>query len=94
MPGAAGRALSTQQLACTPDPPSNARPTHATPTAPFPCSTCTCATNQFFSPPTFPLQYLYMRHLRTCYLFRSCPQRFLDALLASARVEVFMPGEL
>ena len=47
-----------------------------------------------FSPPTFPLQYLYMRHLRTCYLFRSCPQRFLDALLASARVEVFMPGEL
>jgi hypothetical protein len=38
------------------------------------------------------LQYLYMRHLRNCYLFGSCPQRFLDALLASARVEVFMPG--
>lgn len=34
-----------------------------------------------------------MRHLRSCYLFRGCPQRFLDTLLASARVEVFMPGE-
>jgi hypothetical protein len=38
------------------------------------------------------LQYLYMRHLAACYLFRRCPQRFLDSLLASARVEVFMPG--
>ncbi|PSC71927.1 potassium channel SKOR [Micractinium conductrix] len=38
------------------------------------------------------LQYLYMKHLRACYLFRKCPQRFLDMLLASARVEVFMPG--
>ena len=38
------------------------------------------------------LQYLYMRHLRRCYLFAQCPQRFLDSLLASARVEVFMPG--
>lgn len=39
------------------------------------------------------VQYLYMRHLRGCYLFRGCPQRVLDTLLASARVEVFMPGE-
>lgn len=38
------------------------------------------------------LAFLYMRHLSSCYLFRKCPQRFLDALLASARVEVFMPG--
>lgn len=78
------------------------------------------------------LQYLYMKHLRACYLFRKTPQvrvrkgggrggcskrlqgscsvsacagcqlsvlparrvqRFLDSLLASARVEVFMPGQ-
>jgi hypothetical protein len=38
------------------------------------------------------LKYLYASHLSSSYLFRKCPQRFLDALLASARVEVFMPG--
>lgn len=27
-----------------------------------------------------------------CYLFKDCKTRFLDALLAVARVELFMPG--
>jgi hypothetical protein len=38
------------------------------------------------------MRYLYIKHLRGSYLFKSCPSRFMDALLASARVEVFMPG--
>lgn len=33
-----------------------------------------------------------MHPVRTCYLFRGCKQRFLDALLTIARVELFMPG--
>lgn len=38
------------------------------------------------------LQFLYMHRMKECYLFKGVQQRFLDALLASARVEIFMPG--
>lgn len=38
------------------------------------------------------LRHLYMRYLRGCYLFEGAPQRLLDALLATARVETFMPN--
>ena len=37
------------------------------------------------------LRHLYLRFLRGSYLFQGAPQRLLDALLASARVEIFMP---
>ncbi|KXZ44423.1 hypothetical protein GPECTOR_68g396 [Gonium pectorale] len=38
------------------------------------------------------LRHLYLQPVRSCYLFRGCKQRFLDALLTAARVELFMPG--
>ncbi|GLC44797.1 hypothetical protein PLESTB_001212900 [Pleodorina starrii] len=38
------------------------------------------------------LRHLYLHPVRNCYLFRGCKQRFLDALLTAARVELFMPG--
>ncbi|GIM10248.1 hypothetical protein Vretimale_14045, partial [Volvox reticuliferus] len=38
------------------------------------------------------LRHLYMHPVRSCYLFKGCKQRFLDALLTVARVELFMPG--
>lgn len=37
------------------------------------------------------LRHLYLRFLKGSYLFQGAPQRLLDALLASARVEIFMP---
>ncbi len=38
------------------------------------------------------LRHLYLQPLRGCYLFKGCKQRFLDALLSAAKVELFMPG--
>ncbi|GLC44798.1 hypothetical protein PLESTB_001212800 [Pleodorina starrii] len=38
------------------------------------------------------LRHLYLQPVRNCYLFRGCKQRFLDALLTAARVELFLPG--
>ncbi|GLC57329.1 hypothetical protein PLESTB_001212500 [Pleodorina starrii] len=38
------------------------------------------------------LRHLYLAPVRNCYLFRGCKQRFLDAVLAACRVELFMPG--
>ncbi|PNH09149.1 Potassium channel KAT1, partial [Tetrabaena socialis] len=38
------------------------------------------------------LRHLYLQPVRGCYLFKGCKQRFLDALLTAARVELFMPG--
>jgi hypothetical protein len=38
------------------------------------------------------LRHLYLQPLRGCYLFKGCKQRFLDAFLTAARVEMFMPG--
>ncbi|GLI61751.1 hypothetical protein VaNZ11_004203 [Volvox africanus] len=38
------------------------------------------------------LRHLYLQPVRNCYLFKGCKQRFLDALLTAARVELFMPG--
>ncbi|EFJ39217.1 hypothetical protein VOLCADRAFT_45039, partial [Volvox carteri f. nagariensis] len=38
------------------------------------------------------LRHLYLHPVRSCYLFKGCKQRFLDALLTVARVELFMPG--
>lgn len=37
------------------------------------------------------LRHLYLSPLAESYMLRSCKQRFLDALLAAARVELFMP---
>ncbi|GLI61752.1 hypothetical protein VaNZ11_004204 [Volvox africanus] len=38
------------------------------------------------------LRHLYLQPVRNCYLFKGCKQRFLDALLTAARVELFLPG--
>ncbi|KXZ41005.1 hypothetical protein GPECTOR_1004g270 [Gonium pectorale] len=38
------------------------------------------------------LRHLYLQPIKGCYLFRGCKQRFLDALLTAARVELFLPG--
>ncbi|KAG2493569.1 hypothetical protein HYH03_008088 [Edaphochlamys debaryana] len=38
------------------------------------------------------LRHLYLSPLKGCYLFRGCKQRFLDAILAVAHVELFLPG--
>jgi hypothetical protein len=37
------------------------------------------------------LRHLYSSSLASCWLFSSCQQQFLDALLASAQVELYMP---
>jgi hypothetical protein len=37
------------------------------------------------------LRHLYNQSLHTCWLFRGCKQKFLDALLATAKVELYMP---
>ncbi|BDA49938.1 probable potassium channel AKT2 [Coccomyxa sp. Obi] len=37
------------------------------------------------------LRHLYLRHVRAAYLFKGVRQKFLDALLATARIELFMP---
>ena len=37
------------------------------------------------------LRHLYQAPMQNCYLFADCKQKFLDALLAAARVELFMP---
>lgn len=37
------------------------------------------------------LRHLYNYPLHTCWLFRGCKQKFVDALLLSAKVELFMP---
>lgn len=37
------------------------------------------------------LRHLYQAPMQHCYLFADCKQKFLDALLAAARVELFMP---
>lgn len=38
------------------------------------------------------LRHLYLQQLRSTYLFNGVPQKFLDSLLCSARVELYMPG--
>ncbi|KAG2444345.1 hypothetical protein HXX76_001101 [Chlamydomonas incerta] len=38
------------------------------------------------------LRHLYLQPVKGCYLFKGCKQRFLDAFLTAARVELFMPG--
>ena len=37
------------------------------------------------------LRHLYQSQLHRCYLFADCKPKFLDAVLAAARVELFMP---
>lgn len=37
------------------------------------------------------LRHLYLRHVRNAYLFKGVRQKFLDALLSVARIELFMP---
>eukprot|EP00775_Hariotina_reticulata_P006152 gene6152-6389_t len=37
------------------------------------------------------LRHLYNHSLHTCWMFRGCKQKFLDALLAAAKVELYMP---
>eukprot|EP00884_Botryococcus_braunii_P021334 jgi/Botrbrau1/7885/Bobra.9_2s0059.2 len=37
------------------------------------------------------LRHLYLEQLRSCYLFQGCRQKFLDAVLSIAKVELFMP---
>ncbi len=37
------------------------------------------------------LRYLYLEDLHMAYIFQGCKQRFLDALLAKARVELYLP---
>ena len=38
------------------------------------------------------LRHLYSRHLKAAYLFAGTPRKFLDALLASSRLELFKQG--
>ena len=40
------------------------------------------------------LRHLYLAPMQQCYLFADCKQKFLDALLAAARMELFMPQVL
>jgi hypothetical protein len=37
------------------------------------------------------LRHLYLRHVRNAYLFKGVRQKFIDALLGVARIELFMP---
>ena len=37
------------------------------------------------------LRHLYLDQLHKCFLFSDCKLKFLDAILAGARVELFMP---
>ena len=37
------------------------------------------------------LRHLYLRHFRNAYLFKGVRQKFIDALLGVARIELFMP---
>eukprot|EP00798_Chlamydomonas_sp_ICE-L_P017133 gene17133-23437_t len=37
------------------------------------------------------LRHLYLGHIQHCYLFKGVKQKFLDALLSGARLELFMP---
>jgi hypothetical protein len=37
------------------------------------------------------LRHLYSNPLACCWLFHNCKQKFLDAVLASAKVELYMP---
>ncbi len=37
------------------------------------------------------LRHLYLDQLHKCFLFADCKLKFLDAILAGARVELFMP---
>jgi hypothetical protein len=34
---------------------------------------------------------MYNSPMRACWLFSGCQQKFLDALLATAKVELYMP---
>lgn len=38
------------------------------------------------------LRFLYLEDLHMAYIFQDCKQRFLDALLAKARVELYLPN--
>ncbi len=37
------------------------------------------------------LRHLYLAHFRNAYLFKGVRQKFIDALLGVARIELFMP---
>ena len=37
------------------------------------------------------LRHLYLHHFRNAYLFKGVRQKFIDALLGVARIELFMP---
>ena len=37
------------------------------------------------------LRHLYLRQVRTAYLFKGVRQKFIDAILGVARIELFMP---
>ena len=37
------------------------------------------------------LRHLYLRQVRNAYLFKGVRQKFIDALLGVARIELFMP---
>jgi len=37
------------------------------------------------------LRQLYAEPLASCYLFQSCGRKFLDAIMTTARVELFLP---
>jgi hypothetical protein len=37
------------------------------------------------------LRHLYLSALTSCWMFRGCKKKFLDGLLACAKVELFMP---
>jgi len=37
------------------------------------------------------LRHLYLRQVRSAYLFKGVRQKFIDALLGVARIELFMP---
>ena len=37
------------------------------------------------------LRHLYLAPMQTCYIFSDCKEKFLDSLLAAARVELYMP---
>ena len=39
------------------------------------------------------LRHLYSRQLRSTYLLGGCKQKFIDALLAVARIDMYMPDE-
>lgn len=38
------------------------------------------------------LRHLYLDPLRQCYLFKRCKPKFMDAVLASCRTDLFMPN--